>query len=45
MRDAAGWAARDGRPEMGFEEIRMGLGFAFLGFMFYAGLPKKSEWF
>ena len=33
-------------PEMGlFEEIRMGLGFAFLGLMFWAGLPRKREWF
>jgi hypothetical protein len=30
---------------VGFEEIRLGLGFAFLGLMFWAGLPKKDEWF
>lgn len=28
-----------------FEEIRMGLGFAGLAFMIYAGWPRKLEWF
>jgi hypothetical protein len=30
---------------MNFEEIRLALGFGFMGLMFWAGAPRKKEWF